>query len=805
MIQIKTKGETLDLPSGFTISIEDSNPIFNDRGSQSIPVSVPVTLRNIRILDAPHRIDAGIDPNFPERTVEIADGAYIRRGMMNITEAGKEQGITFNVGFDNSTAYAKWTKKKLAELSGLPTFHAPESQGYPIDNLLDELYRIYRNPDPRKDDFAVFPVAVNNESTGTDDDKQTYWEVLNVAGNHGFAQPTKVKRLIDGEVTEVSVPEGYMVTPFLRVWRVLDLIFADMGLEIISNPFFRDIELSRLVVLNNAADSVCRAEIKYSDLMPDSTVEEFLNALWVRFGLVYNIDNNTGTVRLEFIKDIIGKNGNRNLDTYISGTPKIIYEERQYVKLSANTSIEGAKPSHERFEDFVKNLDLSNVHLGNHVSQWQNKGTQEIPRWDGDWIGDYDPWEDYDPPEPPEPPEPEYPDPYDYDDSRNIESQQSEPSETTADKTFLAREFVTGLWYRLDASNGTVRLSSSSFFNWDPQPEGLTPLELTSDDEFVPVIRVSTVGLGVGNTYNDLCPLYLFGARHYHSYIKGSDETESSGDNTPLAFMFAYTTGNKTIGRITPEGDDGKPLTLDDGTKPYISLLFQFKDGLFAKFWADYDEILRHGNRSIEVKTIISKNDLLLFNLLDAYTFRGIRMLIDTMNYTLPSGRDVSVDLKLRTIQTHGNYNINEEQNIPEFSAGARHLEWKLLEDDYGDNLDTWQAKNQAANNYISCYEYHPHGTDGDYWYVGPAGAVLKSMSRLQPTWEDDKSLPRPNNIYHKLTRTYKARLIYDIYEIHDMTVQGGSEDYELSEEPLGIDEASVEYTVVLVPYWVAD
>lgn len=821
MLKIKTGGEAIDLPSGFSIEIEDSNPIFNDRGSQSIPATVPATRRNIRLLGAPHRIDTGFDPNFPEQSAEVVEGPYIRSGVLNITEAGKKEGITFNIGFDNSTAYAKWQAKKLAELDNLPTYLPNEQNGgYRIEWLLDDLDRIYRTPNPQTDDFAVFPVAVNNESTGTDNEKKVYWEVLNLVGDHGLAQPGTVKRLIDGVITDVSIPEGYMVTPFLRVWRVLELIFENIGVEIIENPFKNNIELARLVVLNNAADSVCRAEIKYSDLMPDSSVEEFLNALWVRFGFVYNIDNNTGTVRLELLRDIINSRGSRNLTELATGPERIIYEARQYVKLSANTSIEGAAPSHERFEDFVKGLNVGSVRLGAHVSEWQNVGTQDEPKWDGDVYDDYyDPWEDWDPDQDyPEPPEPDYPEPDDdrddgrddYDDDRDYYAARSAASRagasvTTSNTTFLAREFITGMWYRLDATNGKVRLSSSSFFNWDPQPEGLTPLELSSDDEFVPVDRVNTVGLGVGHYFNDKCPVYLFGARHYHSYIKGSDETENTGESTPLAFMFAYTKDNKTFGRLNPEGDDGLPITLDDGTKPTLSLLFQFKDGLFAKFWADYDEILRHGNRSVEINTRVNKLDLSLFGVIDVYTFKGIRCLIDTMNYSLPSGRNISVDMKLRTIQPHGKYNITEEQKVPDFSAGSRHLEWRLLSDNYGEALNTYEARRLAANNYISCYEYQPHGTEGDYWYIGPAGAVFRSMSRVLPTWENDTTIPEPTGIYQKLTRKYKARLIYDIYEIHDMTYQGEQEDWELDELPIGQEEAIVEYTVVLVPKWVAD
>lgn len=813
MIEIKTGGEALDLPVGFSIEIEDSNPIYNDRGSQSIPATVPATRRNCRLLAAPHRIDTGTDPNFPERKAEVIEGPYTRSGVMNITEAGKKEGITFNVGFDNSTAYAKWQAKKLGELDNLPTYSPAEQQGgYPIDWLLDDLYSNYQTANPQTSDFAVFPVAVNNESTGTDTDKRVYWEVLNVVGDHGLAQPGKVKRLIDGEITDVTVPEGYMVTPFLRVWRVLELIFEDIGVSIVENPFKTNIELARLVVLNNAADSVCRAEIKYSDLMPDNTVEEFLNALWVRFGFVYNIDNNTGTVRLELLRDIINGRGLRDITALATGPEKITYEARQYIKLSANTSIEGAAPSHERFEDFAKGLNVASVRLGTHVSQWQNTGTQDDPRWDGDVNADYfDPWEDYDPErdEPGwEPDEPDYPEPdydQDYYSARSAAASNADTSVNTANTTFLAREFITGMWYRLDATNGKVRLSSSSFFNWDPQPEGLTALELSSDDEFVPIDRVNTVGLGVGNSYNDKCPVYLFGARHYHSYIKGSDETDNSGESTPLAFMFAYTKGKKTFGRLNPEGEDGLPITLDDGTKPTLSLLFQFKDGLFVKFWSDFDEILRHGNRSVEVNTRVNKLDLPLFGIIDVYKFKGIRCLIDTMTYSLPSGRNMSVNMKLRTLQPHGVYNIVQEQNVPDFSAGSRHLEWRLLADSYGESLNTSAAQLQAANNYISCYEYQPHGTEGDYWYIGAKSAVFKSMSRLLPTWQNDTTIPEPTSIYQKLTRKYKARLVYDIFEIHDMSFQDGPEDYELDELPIGEDEAIVEYTVVIAPKWVAD
>ena len=228
MIEIRTDGEALDLPKGFSMEIEDSNPILNERGSQSLPATVPATRRNVRLLHAVHRIDSAFNPNFPEQKAVVSSGGFIRGGVLNVTEAGRNEGITFNVGFDNSTAYTEWSARKLSELKNLPVFVPAEApSGTPVDLVLDELYRIYKTPRPRIDDFAVFPVALGKETNGSGASEKTYWEVLNAIGDHGLSQPGSVRRVLDGKVTDVTVPEAYCVSPFLRVWRVLELIFAD--------------------------------------------------------------------------------------------------------------------------------------------------------------------------------------------------------------------------------------------------------------------------------------------------------------------------------------------------------------------------------------------------------------------------------------------------------------------------------------------------------------------------------------------------------------------------------------------------
>lgn len=816
MLEIRINNEPLDLPAGFSVELEDTNPIFNERGSQSVPATVPATPLNERLLAFPARIDTGEDPNKPERVAVVSDGAYVRRGMVNVTTAGKAEGITFNVGFDNSTAYNRWSDKKLSELSTLPTIQG-EDVGFEngVAGIIDYLSSLYTRPEPDRDPLAVFPLAVGNESIQVDSNTKIYWEVLNApTSGGGLRTPTAVKRVIDGTVTDVTVPEGYCISPFLRVWRLLELVFADLGVTIEKNEFKTNAELARLVVLNNAADAICIGELRYSDLVPDCTVSDFLNALWVRFGLTYNINFDTKRVTLRFLRDIIKSPAGREITSITTGAELINYEARQYVKLSAKTSLEGAAPATERFEDFIKGLDVGGVHLGTHVSQWTfiDDGSGDGGRWDGDVRDDF--WDPEDPDYPdPEPPEPDYPEPDDdRDDGRDEYSLAAAPAKATAktaantSNTFLAREFITGTWYKLDSQNRKVRESSSSFFNWDPATPDLDALDLSSDDECVPIVRVNTVGLGTGNYINDKCPAYLTGARHYHSYIKGSEDAKDTGESTPLAFAIAYTVGGKSFGRINAEGDDGQPLTMDDGSHPTLSLLFQFKDGLFVQFWAKYDEILRHGNRSVEVPARIDKMDFLQLDTLTPVVFRGVRCLIDKMTYQLPTGKEIQTDLTLRTISTHGNYNIKQEQNVPDFSAAARHLEWFLKSETYSDAMLTViDNKMAAARKYRTDTGYQAHGVEGDYYDVTAAGAVPKSIARAALTWQTDTTKPKPAAHGARNSRKYNALLTYDIFEVHDMSYQDGPEDWELDELPLGQVTITVEYSVELVARWVYD
>ena len=418
MLKIKTNKGYLDLGGNFTVQIDEKSPVMNDRGSQTVPVTVPCTGNNAKITGFAHRLDMGIKPMNEDQACTILDGAYKRTGKINIVSAGKKEGITLNIGFDNSEAYSAWKAKKLNAIT------LPVKEYNSVNSLCVHLQQVLGG---YQADYAVFQIMTGNDSK----DNQSYPKYLNYITP--VSEGSKVYRLryqartetflVNGTPTAVTLPEGYGVTAFLYVWRVLELVFSEFGYTITENPFKTNKELSNLVILNNAADCYVKGKLSYADLMPDCTVEDFLNALHVRFGLVYNVSSDTKTATLRLIRDIVDDVPDIDLSRSLTDEPLITYETARQMKLSAKTSFTGAAPSVERFEDYLKD--------------------QEVAR-----LAKVD---------------------------------------ITKRVIHLNYEETTGRWFKWDEDNKRLTYSSSSFFSWDRKTDNIEDNELTSDDECVPM------------------------------------------------------------------------------------------------------------------------------------------------------------------------------------------------------------------------------------------------------------------------------------------------------------------------------
>lgn len=358
-VKITTQSGTFDLPSDFNIEIEDTSPVFNDQGSQSIAATIPTSKNNLRLINHINRLDTDQAP-VEDARVTVSDGIYHRIGKMNITQASHSTGIVSNIGFDESEIYNIWNSVTLRSFEGLPKY-SPENGVEDVIAYLDDIMNDRKTDTP----FHVFQICVAIPGTKENDADVYYPEYLNSITKEGEkyklngAARTETY-LMNSEAVATSVPIGYGITPFLKVSWLLDYIFTYFGYRVTENPFTTHPQLARLVVLNNAADCCVKGFIDYSDLMPDCTINELLQALYCRFGMVYFVDGKTKTVRLRFIKDIITSPASQDWSKLKAAEPIMNYNTPKQLKLSAATSISGpypllvASPAADSLDKFLK-------------------------------------------------------------------------------------------------------------------------------------------------------------------------------------------------------------------------------------------------------------------------------------------------------------------------------------------------------------------------------------------------------------------------------------------------------------------
>lgn len=106
-LTIQTEKGIFDLPRDFSVEIENTSPIYTDKGSQTIASTLPATGHNLSMVDYIHRPDIRNAPKRDAAAV-VTDGVYRRTGKLNITSVSTESGIVCNIGFDESLMYEAW-------------------------------------------------------------------------------------------------------------------------------------------------------------------------------------------------------------------------------------------------------------------------------------------------------------------------------------------------------------------------------------------------------------------------------------------------------------------------------------------------------------------------------------------------------------------------------------------------------------------------------------------------------------------------------------------------------------------------
>ncbi|MGL4326339.1 MAG: hypothetical protein ACRCS7_02545, partial [Tannerellaceae bacterium] len=613
-------GEYFDLSTDSVFDFDYYNPIFSEDGSQSMPIDLPATKKNKRLLGYPDQICLLNKPALKEKVI-VEDKGVQRQGTMVLLDASG----SVSIGFDSGDAYTSMQRLKLNEFKGLPDY----SPGYydPITGVYESGINAYCNKMRRyydgtesHTDFAVFPLLLKREVNAD----KVYYTILNDVerGDLSVIRPLKglnqytEQAIVDSNVLNMTYPKGYSLAPFFRLHTVLRLALKSIGYEVNQNVFETDSSLSKLCVLHNVMDAGCKLQeldkINYSTWMPDCSIADLLDAIRARFGAYVFFDSNTMTASVRLIRDIIRSPAACDLTAYID-TIDISFDAPKRLVLTASGS-----------------MDLNDV----------EKDTMF------DFASKYN----------------------------NMCNRQEEQFCFNPGRILNLRyRKATGEYYKFrkvvaaDVSTLMYRVSSNSF-GYNTGEVDFEAVSLTATDELCATFKeddnlLKTMVSPVQNykMENDIMmPFYSVDPKHIATSFRGSGDAEKEDTTTPLSF--AYYAGRAKNYAGVPIGlyyattrawdNQGQNKIVDSG------LHFDGDDGLFQAYWKEYDAMLRHANFLVDCRMSIPYSIYLNLKMYNIVLIHGQRCLIEKI-----STEGDMYNVKLRAVDPRQPNNLETEQS----------------------------------------------------------------------------------------------------------------------------------------------
>ncbi len=351
-MKLKTEKGELSLPNDFAFEVETTNPAFSDEGDATVPTTLPASSDNFKVLGNLHRIDRA-DRFMKRIPATLSAGTFFKKGQLIIDTIDKNNGIDVSFAMENSDIYSQYKNTSLKEIfkDKVRIFNSVAE----IITLFESIYNNKVN-----DDFAIFQIAVSKYE---DDKEGVVYQYTNeidlnspppLPGHPSHYQLVyKARTVREGDFI-MSVPEGYGVSPFLYLHRMIDILFSLIGYEVVENCFSAP-DLKDIVLLNNCADSIVESKIDYSDLVPSCSLTEFAGFLQEKFNAVLKFDSTKKEIRCVLVNDIIQ---NKEYDIDISN---IVREDTLSMQLNETSRVilssdymEGGEPAAETLDALIE-------------------------------------------------------------------------------------------------------------------------------------------------------------------------------------------------------------------------------------------------------------------------------------------------------------------------------------------------------------------------------------------------------------------------------------------------------------------
>lgn len=603
IIRKKDTGEVFDVLPGFKLEVKNTSPIFNDLGSKTVATSLPKTPNNSRLLSFANRIDIKNKPRF-KMPVLVSSGSYMREGMLYLSSAyNSENTFGITIAFNEGIMYENMTDILLSDLSSLPVERKPISE---FEDYFNELLTGKQMDDP----LSIFRVCLKETTYTTEHSTEsTNAEILNSTsyasdGNVKLDFPTSTYVIHDSKLVEIPVPYGYGITPFVKVWYVLEAIFKHFGYAIGQNPFKEHYQLKRLCVLNNLVGAIMEGILDYKQLLPKVSIKDFLQSLYARFGLKVFFNSNTNEVNLILLRDTFQNNDYRKM--YLASYPDIDYSTPKQVKLSAAKNLEKSSSETDTYEEFLsKYNNIIGIYPGDDI--WIKAG--------GVYYNAF-----------------------------------------------------TGLFHQMSTTNRNKKIMSSIHFDWNKKDENIEVEEITGTDECITMLSWSrympyfAVDPDLANLVLEIDGLESTTSENKtlaFAYDMGDTYTDNPDDRSiSYGSIFPY----------SPLTDYNKQELLNDkdGNQMQYALTFVGEYGAFNQFFKEYDAFLRHSNHLVKFKSHTTIYELSDIRFDQKVIIGNHPLLLDKVDHDLGDNRMVATpQIEARTTRLYEPYNLDTEQALP--------------------------------------------------------------------------------------------------------------------------------------------
>ena len=349
---ISEKGE-FDMPASFQIAVKRQNICLGDAVEKSFDIDLPATAHNLNLCGFSDRVD-----NYykPVSTLPVIIDFSSSSENANLSIKSISEGlIDATVYLRTADFYSQIENKNLRSLNWKKIRH-PNYYTNNLDTnvqyLIDIIKQNAKNVTVNffdkhfqhefinvplitgvefKSKFNInYPLVINQYGTSATGIGNNIYILDSF---YGYKEQT----LTDSDNNIITYTKGFGITPFLKLSYVLKFIFSEHGFILDDSAFLRLQErYADIYILNNTVDAIYGGSLDYSQLLPDVTVKEFLQAVCKRYAGRFVIDTITRTAQFVFFYTIFQDKFDADLSHLITSRPFITDVEFKRMVITSN-------------------------------------------------------------------------------------------------------------------------------------------------------------------------------------------------------------------------------------------------------------------------------------------------------------------------------------------------------------------------------------------------------------------------------------------------------------------------------------